>query len=204
MNRVFSALLALLCTACSVGPAARDGPVTYDLGAPRIHASGQPRFSSSLLVHNIAAPVWLDTPGIVYRLAYQDSARQQIYAGSRWAAPPAVLLTQRLRSRLAAASAGGVVSVAESARADHALRVELEDFSQVFDTAGASRAVVAARISIFSVARRSLLAQKSFFIEHPATGANAEGGVRALASAGDELIEAVTAWSAAHLANEKK
>ena len=61
-----------------------------------------------------------------------------------------------------------------------------------------------ARASLVSVAKRTLLAQKSFSIERAAASANAEGGVRALAAAGDELIEAVAAWAAASLAQEKK
>ncbi|MBI4192298.1 MAG: membrane integrity-associated transporter subunit PqiC [Betaproteobacteria bacterium] len=204
MKKLSIISLALLLAACSLGPASKDAPATYDLGAPRAHAANQPRIRASLLVHNVAAPGWLDTPAIVYRLNYQDAARQQIYASSRWAAAPAALLTQRLRGRLAAASDGGVIGVADSARADYTLRLELEDFSQVFDAADASRAVVIARASIVNVARRSLLAQTSFTVERAAASANAEGGVRALAAAGDELIEAVVAWAAASLAREKK
>ena len=117
---------------------------------------------------------------------------------------PAALLTQRLRGRLAAASDGGVIGIADGARADYTLRVELDDFSQVFDAVDASRAVVIARASIVNVARRTLQAQKSFTIERAAASANAEGGVRALAAAGDDLIEAIVTWTAASLAPEKK
>ena len=204
MKELWAVLLALLLAACSLGPTSRETPATYDLGAPRSYAAGAPRIHASLLVHNVAAPGWLDTQGIVYRLNFQDAARQQTYAGSRWAASPAVLLTQRLRGRLAAARDGGVIGVADSARADYLLRVELEDFSQVFDAADVSRAVVIARASLIDVSRRALHAQKSFTIEHAAPSANAEGGVRSLTAAGDELIEAVTAWAAANLARPKK
>ena len=197
-------MLLAFCAACSVGPTNTDAPALYDLGAPRSYVSGQTRIAASLLVHNFVAPAWLDTQGIVYRLGYQDPARQQIYAGSRWVAPPAVLLTQRLRGRLAAASDGGVIGVADSARADYALRVELEDFSQLFDTAAGSRAVLVARVSMVSVARRALLAQESFFIERPAATPNAQGGAHALAAAADELIEAITTWSAAQAAKARK
>ena len=141
---------------------------------------------------------------IVYRLNYQDAARQLTYANSRWAAPAAALLSQRLRAQLAAASDGGIVNIADSARADYALRVELEEFSQVFDTAEASRAVVIARASLVNVARRTMQAQKTFTFEKPAASANAEGGVRALADASSELIDAIVAWTAASLAQDKK
>ena len=204
MKKLATALLALLLAACSLGPTVKDVPAIYDLGSPRNYAANQPRIGAGFLVPNVAAPGWLDTPGIVYRLNYQDAARQQTYAGSRWAGAPASLLTQRLRGRLAAASDGGVIGVADGARADYTLRVELEEFSQVFDTADSSRAVIVARASVVNVARRTLHAQKSFTVERMAASANAEGGVRALAAAGDELIEAIVAWIAASLAAEKK
>lgn len=204
MNKLSIVVFALLLAGCSLGPAVKDVPATYDMGAPRNYASSQPRIQASLLVYSIVASGWLDTPNIVYRLNYQDAARQQTYAASRWALAPAALLTQRLRSRLAAASDGGVTGVADGARADYTLRVELDDFSQVFDTAGASRAVVIARVSIVNVASRTLQAQRSFTIERVAASANAEGGVRALAAAGDDLIEAIVAWTAASLPPARK
>ncbi len=61
-----------------------------------------------------------------------------------------------------------------------------------------------ARASIVNLAKRTLHAQKSFTLERAAASPNAEGGVRALAAAGDELIEAVVAWTAASLTPEKK
>jgi cholesterol transport system auxiliary component len=204
MKNAITVLLLLALGACSLGPEKRDAAATYDLAALPASAAGQPRIRASLLVHAVAAPSWLETYSIVYRLNYQDAARQLTYANSRWAAPAAALLTQRLRAQLAAASDGGILGVADSARADYALRIELEDFSQVFDTAAASRAVIVARASIVNVTRRTLQAQKTFTIEKPAPGANAEGGVRALTAASGELIDAVVAWTAASLAQDKK
>ena len=115
-----------------------------------------------------------------------------------------MLLTQRLRAQLAAASDAGILNVGDSARADYALRIELDDFSQVFDSAEASRGVIVARASLINVARRTLLAQKTFTVTRPAPSANAEGGVRALAAASGELLDAVVAWTAGSLAQDKK
>jgi cholesterol transport system auxiliary component len=203
-NNIVVLLLALTLGACSLGPEKKDAAATYDLGALPVVVSGQPRIRASLLVHAVAAPSWLESNSIVYRLNYQDSARQLAYANSRWAAPAAALLTQRLRAQLAASSDGGILGIADSARADYALRVELEEFSQVFDSTTASRAVIVARASIVNVARRTLHAQKTFTVDKPAPGANAEGGVRALSSASGELIDAVVAWTAASLAQDRK
>jgi cholesterol transport system auxiliary component len=204
MRTALAVSLVLTLAACSLGPAQKDLAPSYDLGIATPAPAGQPRIKASLLVHAVAAPSWLESSAILYRLNYQDGSRQLAYANSRWTAPAAALLTQRLRARLAAASDGGIVNIADSARADYALRIELEEFNQVFDTAEASRAVVVARASLVSVARRNLFAQKTFSLERPAASANAEGGVRALAGASGELIDAVVAWTAASLAADKK
>jgi cholesterol transport system auxiliary component len=197
-------LLAATLSGCTLGPEKKDAAATYDLSGAPSSAAGKTRIRATLLVQPVAAPGWLESNAIVYRLNYQDAARQLNYANSRWAAPVASLVAQRLRAQLAAASDSGIVNIADSARADYALRVELEEFSQVFDTADATRAVIVARASLVNVARRSLQAQKTFTIDRPAAGANAESGVRALSAGSAELVDAIVAWTAASLAQDKK
>jgi cholesterol transport system auxiliary component len=190
------ALIALL-PSCSLGPQSKGPIATYDFGVDT-QAAPQRRITPTLLVPNVVSPSWLDSPAIVYRLAYQEAGRPQIYAFSRWTAPPAALLSQRLRARLAIASNGGVIAQADSARADHVVNVDLEEFSQIFDTAQSSRGVVRARVSLISSARRSLSAQKVFSVERPAASADANGGARALAEASEELVAQVIEWLAAN------
>jgi len=204
MRTMLVLLLAATLAGCTLGPEKKDAAATYDLSGAPSSAAGKTRIRATLLVQPVAAPGWLESNAIVYRLNYQDAARQLNYANSRWAAPVASLVAQRLRAQLAAASDSGIVNIADSARADYALRVELEEFSQVFDTADASRAVIVARASLVNVARRSLQAQKTFTIERPAAGANAESGVRALSAGSAELVDAIVAWTAASLAQDKK
>ena len=204
MRTMLVLLLAATLSGCTLGPEKKDAAATYDLSGAPSSAAGKTRIRATLLVQPVAAPGWLESNAIVYRLNYQDAARQLNYANSRWAAPVASLVAQRLRAQLAAASDSGIVNIADGARADYALRVELEEFSQVFDTADASRAVIVARASLVNVARRSLQAQKTFTIDRPAAGANAESGVRALAAGNAELVDAIVAWTAASLAQDKK
>lgn len=194
----------LLLSGCAVGPVSRDAPAVYDFGVQRDDTGSAKSVRASVLLHSVVAPAWLDTPAIVYRLNYQDAARQQTYASSRWASVPAALLTQRLRARLAAASEGGVISPSDGARADYALRVELEDFSHVFDAADRGRGVVVARASLVNLSKRVMVAQRSFSVERAAAGADADGGVRALAAAGGELVDAIVAWTASGIAQERK
>ena len=204
MRTMLVLLLAATLSGCTLGPEKKDAAATYDLSGAPSSAAGKTRIRATLLVQPVAAPGWLESNAIVYRLNYQDAARQLNYANSRWAAPVASLVAQRLRAQLAAASDSGIVNLADSARADYALRVELEEFSQVFDTADASRAVIVARASLVNVAKRSLQAQKTFTIDRPAAGANAESGVRALSAGSAELVDAIVAWTAASLAQDKK
>ena len=204
MRTMLVLLLAATLSGCTLGPEKKDAAATYDLSGAPSSAAGKTRIRATLLVQPVAAPGWLESNAIVYRLNYQDAARQLNYANSRWAAPVASLVAQRLRAQLAAASDSGIVNLADSARADYALRVELEEFSQVFDTAETSRAVIVARASLVNVPRRSLQAQKTFTIDRPAAGANAESGVRALSAGSAELVDAIVAWTAASLAQDKK
>ena len=204
MRTMLVLLLAATLSGCTLGPEKKDAAATYDLSGAPSSAAGKTRIRATLLVQPVAAPGWLESNAMVYRLNYQDAARQLNYANSRWAAPVASLVAQRLRAQLAAASDSGIVNIADSARADYALRVELEEFSQVFDTADASRAVIVARASLVNVAKRSLQAQKTFTIDRPAAGANAESGVRALSAGSAELVDAIVAWTAASLAQDKK
>jgi cholesterol transport system auxiliary component len=203
LNKLAPVLLLML-GACTLGPRVKDVPATYDLGPLRSFSNDQPRIHRSLLVYDVAAPEWLATSDIIYRLNYRDAARQQTYVKSQWVAAPALLLTQRLRERLAAATDGGVLGTADAARADYAVRMELDEFSHIFDSAAASHATVAARVTVVNLAQHTLVGQKSFAVERPALSADAQGAVQALAEGSDQLLASATAWIAAILEQEKK
>jgi cholesterol transport system auxiliary component len=103
-------------------------------------------------------------------------------------------MTDRLRSRFAAL-AQGVVAPGFSVRSDYTLRVELEDFSQHFDGASQSRAVLRARATLLDSEGRKLLAQRAFEVARSASP-NAPGAVKALTEATDVFIEDVAKWAA--------
>src|SRR5262249_11096585 len=147
-----------------------------------------------LVVPEISAPSWLSGNGIVYRLNYENASRSQYYALSRWTAPPSALLTQRMRTRLATA-ANGIVTSPDGVRADYLLRVELEDFSQSFDTPAASRVALRARASLVDLANRNLIAQRAFAVEQDTPTPDAPGAVRALSAASEEFVESLLNWT---------
>lgn len=156
-----------------------------------------PGLRQALLVHDVSAPSWLDSPLIHYRLTYQDATRPQAYADSRWVMSPAQLFTNRLRGRLVASGGGGIIQPGDDARAKYALRVDLEEFIQVFDAPGKSRVFVHVRASVMG--NRSLIAQRSFSVERPARTPDAQGGVRALIGASDEAVDQLIGWTAGNL-----
>ncbi len=173
------------------------GSVTanYDFGPPP-EGRQVAGLRQALLVHDVSAPAWLDSPFIHYRLAYQDATRPQAYADSRWVGSPAELFANRLRRQLVA-SGGGIIQPGDDARVKYALRVDLEEFIQVFDAPGKSKAVVRVRASVMG--NRSLAAQRSFSVERAAKTPDAEGGVRALIGASDEAVDQLIAWIAQQL-----
>ncbi len=198
--RIAALAVAALAAACSGTPPAPVG--VYDLGPPA--AAPVTKIAAVILVPTVAAPLWLDTTAIVYRLNYQDAARSRTYAQSRWSGTPAEMVGNQLRNRLAQVANGGVVGATDGARADYALRLELEDFSQAFDAADASRGVVKARATLIDLGTRNVVAQRSFTVERPAPTANADGAVRALGQGSGVLVEQIVAWAATSISSRVK
>lgn len=187
------ALLAFLAGCGGIVPRPKAPDTAFDMGlAPP--AATPARIHQSLLVPDVDAPSWLETPGIFYRLSFENEARPRAYTQSRWVAPPPALFSERLRARLAGASDAGVISSGEGGRADYLLRVEMEEFSQVFDSLESSRGIVRLRATLVREPRRQLVAQKGFAVSRPASSANAEGAAKALTEASDAVIGEIVDW----------
>ena len=184
------AVLAVLVTAvvivagCGVGPKPKEVVGAYDFGLP---AAARPVALKSLNHAIVAAPNWMDSTSLHYRLAYANAARPAAYAQTRWVSTPAHLVEARLKER---AVAGGVLL----GGAGPSLRIEIDEFSQVFDAEKSSRAVVRARASLAGA--REVTAQKAFLIEMPAATPDGPGGAAALGQAANALVDDVLAWAA--------
>jgi cholesterol transport system auxiliary component len=185
----FAAALAL--AACVNNPPVK--PAEYDFGPGAVTPAGSPRLQREITVASVTSPVWLDSPGLIYRLAYRDASQPRSYVESRWVAPPKELFTARLRQRLGATAPSRVLAPADGVRTAVTLRVELLEFSQVFDSPERSRALV--RVRAVLVADGRLVAQSSFTTEEPARSADAAGGARALALAADAAIDRLISWT---------
>lgn len=186
-------VLAML-SACSV-VSRPDAAMLYDLGPLRTQpASSSPSTSlPSLSIADIQVPAWLDSSLIFYRLNYANEQQPRPYAQARWSMPPGQLLQQHLKSRIAQAG-GAVLSPAAAAPNVPVLRIEADDFTQIFSSPAQSVGQVSLRASVFR--ERTLIAQRSFVRQAPAPAADAAGGVRALADAGDAALGDMIAWLA--------
>jgi cholesterol transport system auxiliary component len=170
----------------------------YDFGPEREKREARDLIKGVVLIPAVNAPTWLESTGIVYRLLYEDGARPRVYSLSRWIAPPAEMLTDRVRDRFADV-ARAVVTSGYGAREDYVLRVELDNFSQQFDAPDKSRIVLRARATLVSGTQRNLIAQHEFAIEGAAEP-NATGAVKALSEASSAFIDDLVKWVAESVA----
>lgn len=194
---------AALLSACSLGPREREAPAVYDLGAARpVAADRAAPLPVTLMIPAVGAPLAFDHTGIVYRLNHVDASRPETYSASRWSAPPAQLLTERIRAGFMPAFRG-VVTAQDGARADYLLRIDVEDFSQAFDAPERSNAHVRLRATLVNAATRALVAQRTVAASRPA-GANAAGAAKALTEASDAATAELLAWSTQTLCGVKR
>jgi cholesterol transport system auxiliary component len=189
-NRFFLALGAAVCMAGCATPQAPVAKAIYDFGpslAAPATASATPL--PALVLAEIDASTALESPAVVYRLGYADTQQLRPYTLARWSMPPAQLVGLRLRDALS--SRGPVLSTAEGG-ATWLLKVELDEFSQLFDTPGTSAGVVRLRATLLRSG--TLVAQRSLLARAPAPSADADGGVRALTQATDDAVQQLGNW----------
>ena len=142
-------LLACVLPACTALPSAPVRPAVYDFGPGDLMPAPAARPAlPPIVLHEIAAPVALESAAMLYRLAYADAQQLRPYAHARWSMPPAQLVRQRLREALSRERA--VLDPRETA-APLALRVELQEFSQLFNSAEQSSGLVRLRATLFAV-----------------------------------------------------
>ena len=212
VQRVLTIGLGLVLGACSsLQPQTRA--TVYDFGPGVVADAASTRMAPlpALVLGDVDASAALDTTAVLYRLLYSDAQQLRPYAQTRWSMAPAQLLRQRLREQLgqrrAVLNAAQGVVVGKPAVNLH---LELDEFSQLFDSANTSNGLVRLRATLGQGGQgvERLLAQRSFVVQRPAPSADAAGGVRALTQATDALIQEIDQWlqqveTAAPAATEK-
>jgi cholesterol transport system auxiliary component len=187
-----SVLVAAALAGCAT-PAARLAVYDFGPGATRPLVSNRMALAP-LLLSEVEASSALDSTAVLYRLVYADAQQLRPYAQARWSMPPAQLLRQRLRESLG--QQRSVLAPGDTlAPGTLVLRLELEEFSQLFASAQSSAGLVRVRATLSrSGSPPRLLAQTSFVQQQPGRSADATGGVQALAQASDAVVLQIAQW----------
>jgi cholesterol transport system auxiliary component len=188
-------LSILLLGGCGALPDRPVRPAVYDFG-PGLTAKPAAVPAQALpplLLADIEAAAAVDGTAVLFRLAYADVQQLRPYAQARWSMPPAQLVRQPLRDQL---SQQRVVLNPAEGPAAYILRLELEEFTQVFETPDRSVGLVRLRATLLENAggRERLVAQRRFIVQRPAPSADAPGGVRALTAATAAAVEEIGQW----------
>jgi cholesterol transport system auxiliary component len=189
-----AAVLALVVSGCASDSKKTGGNTQFDfgpLGAPTAPAAQAPL--AAIIVMDATGSPTFENERMVYRLNYNDPLQARTYANSRWSANPLILVTQRLKSRLAQAGIK-VLSATDSSANIPELRIEIDDFSHAFASATDSVGAVTLRASLFK--SHALLDQKTFARATTAPSADAAGGARALTGSTDAVAADIIAWLA--------
>jgi cholesterol transport system auxiliary component len=197
-----AAAAGLLAACGSLAPDKPVRPTLYDFGPGAVSESAAPGTGTPLVLADVEVGGSMEGSAILYRLGYSDPHQLRPYAFARWSAPPGQLIRQRLREQLGRdrpvldASAAAGLARRTGGGNWRVLRVELEEFSHVFETQADSRGAVRLRCTLLenTAGGERLLAQRSFSVQRPAPTADAQGGVRALTAATDAAAQDIAAW----------
>ena len=202
---VAAGVLALL-AGCSALPQKPASVARYDFGlqAPQAAGTALPKTSAQaplVLAQVRASGMPEASASILYRLAYANDRELRPYTQARWAAPAEQLIQQRVRDTLAQQRAvllddDGATQALQLPALPAMLRLDVEEFSQVFDSTTSSRGVLRLRATLTEVSPRGekWLGQQVFSLSQPAASADAAGGTAALAMAVGEAAQQLDAW----------
>jgi cholesterol transport system auxiliary component len=179
----------LLLAGCGLG---QSGPAMsqLDLGALPSDVSLEKSAINPRLA--IAVPLSLSTglvqtTGVVWRLGADGIP--QTYASFAWVAPPTALVRQRLIDRL---SRQGPVLPSGLGEKTPVLRMNLQQFEQVFQSSGQSEAVLTLQVVLTRGA--TILGSDMIYERVPAQSADAVAGAQALGVASNRAAERVATW----------
>ena len=189
----FAAASSALLLGCAT-PQPPAPKAVYDFGAvlSAPQASSAAR-SVAIALPEIEASGSLDSPALLYRLQYSNAQQLLPYATARWSVSPAQLVRARVRDALA--TQGPVLTVEGSAA--WVLRLELDEFSHVFETTEKSFGLIRLRASLLK--NDQIIAQTSLLAQEAAASQDAAGGVRALTAATDDAVRQLSKWLAVQI-----
>ncbi len=185
------AALALALAACAA-PQAPSPKAIYDFGPllslPATSLMAKLAIAPAVSLTELDSGAGLDSTALLYRLGYADAQQLRPYAQARWSVPPSQLIWARLRDALALH--GPVLGPAPIT--PWVLKIELEEFSQLFVSPEASLGMIRLRATLFQADR--LVAQTNVLVRTHAPTPDAAGGVKALTAATDDAIVQMVRW----------
>lgn len=207
MNTVFNFAAGLLLALLAGCASFVDKPVRatlYDFGPGQVTApKAQQPTRAPLVLADIDAAGALEGSAVLYRLGYADDHQLKPYSQARWSAPPPQLVRQRLREQIGrdriVLNPGEGASLARSGGLlPRSLRIELEEFSHLFQSPAQSVGLLRLRATLLenTAGGEKLLAQRNVVVQRPAPSADAPGGVRALTAAVDAAADELVQWLA--------
>ncbi|MBC7603246.1 MAG: membrane integrity-associated transporter subunit PqiC [Ramlibacter sp.] len=198
--RLAAVAAVVLVSACAT-PDKPTRSALFDFGPGATEMDAASTMQASIVLSDIDATSSGDSTTINYRLAYSDGNQLRPYSQARWTAPPPQLIRQRIREQLGRERA--VLDLSESAALARAggvqprvLRVDLEEFSQVFESPAQSYGLIRLRVTLMenTIAGEKLVAQRAVIARVPASSADAAGGVKALTTATDNAALDIAKW----------
>lgn len=197
--------MALLAAGCGALPDKPARTTLYDFGpGPLSSPPAAPPEAAALpplTLADVDTGARLDSAQLLYRLGYADVNEVRPYATSRWSAPPAQLVRQRLRDALAQhRTVLGSLEAANLARTEgrtpDLLRISLEEFSHYFESPGSSVGLVRLRATLVrgGPGGERVLGQRFITVQRPAPSGDAAGGVKALVAASDAAVAEIVTW----------
>ncbi|WP_210542537.1 ABC-type transport auxiliary lipoprotein family protein [Rhodoferax sp. PAMC 29310] len=194
---VFS--LALSGCANSIQPVR---PAVYDFGPGLVTgtAASSAATRAPLIMGTVESTPALESLALHYRLSYANGQQLKPYAHARWSMAPAQLIRQRLSEQLSQTRA--ILNPGESGLAGTAapatLRIDLEEFSQLFEAPAQSVGLIRLRATLIQPSQTPRVIQHSVVVRRPAPSADAKGGVQALTAATDAAVLEIDNWLRLH------
>ncbi len=193
-------LIGTLALAGCALPGKRVPVTVYDFGPGTVRSQPAHRMTPlpALALGQVQASPALDGMAVLYRLTYTDAQQLKPYAQARWSMTPAQLVRQRLSEHLGQGRA--LLSPGDAGPAGSAtpptLRLELQEFSQLFETPTQSVGLLRLRVTLVQPGPggEQLVAQRSIIVQQPAQTADAAGGVRALTEATGAALQEIDTW----------
>jgi len=189
-------VLPLLFGACSSPqPALQE----YIL-SPKISVmqSKRGKYSTKIVkVANIYASDDLHSHSMFY---VEDGIKKFAYASSGWAEPPQQFLHKKVMQMVAQTKVFGFVQLPNSkVESDFILETRINDFTQYFEANDTkSYAVVSLSFTLVNSKKHTIVASKTFSSKVDVTSLDAEGGVKALSVALQEVLQQASAYFVEH------